>query len=204
MDTSRSMNETMTGSRIKGETKLSYMKKVVTSTISTINEFASIAVIRYGEFAHLVGRSGATEPFMWQHATKKHKDRITQEVNNMDVFGRSNWIIGFEFAFRLIRNSLRQINATSYDQQCELENIAVLFFSDGEYNMPAGVKDKEIVNLVSTNVAEIEKSGRYSIHPFFYSVGHANPDQVEKQISCDEAVNGYWSFVNGATSPAVS
>lgn len=56
MDTSRSMNETM--SKSSRETKLNYMKRAVTASISSLSERASIAVIRFGELAHLVGRPG--------------------------------------------------------------------------------------------------------------------------------------------------
>ena len=76
--------------------------------------------------------------------------------------------------------------------------------------LPADAQDNALLPgdrpkiIVSTNVAAIEKSGPYHLHSFLYSLGHTNPEQVEKQISCDEKVNGYWSPVTGATSPAVS
>lgn len=196
MDTSRSMNETM--STKTRETKLSYMKKAVTSAISTLSKRASIAVIRFGEYPEMVGRPGSTQPFLWRQATTEHKNRLVKSVNAIEVKGRSNWPAAFNFAFRLIRNSIDHSDARNI-HECDLENVALLFFSDGRYNMPAGVTDEEIVNTVSTNVERVETSGDYKMHTFLYSLGNTNKDQVEKQISC--AVGGYWTPVNSNIAP---
>ncbi len=77
------MNDIM--NKETGETKLSYMKKAVASVVSTLSQKASIAVIRFGEFASLVGRPGAESPFLWQQATDSHKERIIQDIHDIDV-----------------------------------------------------------------------------------------------------------------------
>ena len=198
MDTSRSMNETI--NKVTGETKLSFMKKTVTSTISTLSDSATIAVVRFGEEAMLVGRQGARPPFLWQKATPTYKEMLIKNITNLDVRGRSNWVSGFDLAFTLIKNSLEHIRATK-NNTCELENIALLFFSDGDYNLPAGATDEDIVNVVSSNVKEVEGMGDYHIQPFFYSIGNSDVNQVTKQISCDEDVDGYWAAVTGTITP---
>lgn len=196
MDTSRSMNITM--NKLTGQTKLSFMKKAVTSTVTSLSERASISVIRFGEEAFPVGRSGSAPPYLWQSATQKHKEAIINDVKSTQVRGRSNWIQGFNLAFRVIKNSLQQIKAQNNTGSCDLENIALLFFSDGIYNLPGNATDDDIVKAVSTQVEEIESMGDYHIHPFFYSLGNSDVDQVAKQISC--AVNGYWAPVIGSTA----
>ncbi|KAL9181305.1 hypothetical protein ACHAXT_010110 [Thalassiosira profunda] len=198
MDTSRSMNETLIRTTNGTETKLSYMKKAVRSTVRGLSERASVAVIRFGEFPSIVGRPGAEEPFFWKQATEEHRDDLVESINKINVQGRSNWVSAFNFAFSLIRNSLAHTKAKD-EYACELENIALLFFSDGGYNLPAGTSDDDVVELVSARVKEVEAAGDYHIHPFFYSLGNMDPDQVEKQISC--AVDGYWTPTTGSIAP---
>ena len=173
LDTSRSMNETLSKSLLPSETKLSFAKKSAIATINTLSERASISVIRFGEDAMPIGRKGSSPPFLWQKATKSHKKMIIEDINKIDTRGRSNWVSGFDFAFKVIENSLKYIEAKDNTTSCELENIALLFFSDGEYNLPAGVTDKEIVDVVSDHVKVIEGMGDYHIFPFFYSLGNS-------------------------------
>merc|ERR1719183_210796 len=104
------------------------MKKAVTSTVTSLSSRASISVIRFGEEAFPVGRSGSAPPYLWQSATQKHKEAIINDVESTQVRGRSNWIQGFNLAFRLIKNSLQQIKAQNSTGSCDLENIALLFF----------------------------------------------------------------------------
>lgn len=190
------MNNTM--NKLTGQTKLSFMKKAVTSTVSSLSERASVSVIRFGEEAFPVGRSGASAPYLWQSATQAHKEAIIKDVKSIQVRGRSNYIQGFNLAFRLIKNSLQQIQAQNNTGSCDLENIALLFFSDGILNLPGDAKDDDIVKLVSSQVNDIESMGDYHIHPFFYSLGNSDVNQVEKQLSC--AVDGYWEPVIGSTA----
>jgi len=194
MDTSRSMNSTI--NQKTGETKLSYMKKVVASTVSSLSDKASIAVIRFGELPSLVGRPGSSEPFLWRDATASHKKRLIQDIYKLDARGRSNWVSAFDFTFRLIKNSLRHIEARE-EYACKLENIAFLFFSDGEYNLPSKVTDEDIVDVVSSKVEHVEAMGDYHIHTFLYSIG--STDSLSKQIAC--AVDGYWTPVTSTMAP---
>ncbi|KAL7551755.1 hypothetical protein ACHAWF_014944 [Thalassiosira exigua] len=196
MDTSRSMNTTM---NVKtGETKLSYMKKAVTSTVSTLSDEASVAVIRFGELPQLVGRPGAQTPFLWRQATAAHKRRIIDDVQALEVQGRSNWMAAFKLAFGLIANSLLDIKSTK-EEACKLENIAVLFFSDGNYNMPLGVTEDDLVSKYSSGVAKVESFGDYKVHSFFYSLGDTDASQVSKKIAC--ASSGLFAPVTSETSP---
>ena len=86
---------------------------------------------------------------------------------------------------------MSHINATN-GQTCELENIGILFFSDGEYNLPQGMQDEELVDFFASGVTRIESMGEgdYHIHTFFYSIGNTNVDQPAKKIAC--ATDGYW------------
>ena len=220
------MNETLSKSLLPSETKLSFAKKSAIATINTLSESASISVIRFGEEAMPIGRKGSSPPFLWQKATKSHKKKIIDDIHKIDTRGRSNWVSGFDFAFKVIENSLKYIEATDNATSCELENIALLFFSDGEYNLPAGVTDKEIVDVVSDHVKVIEGMGDYHIFPFFYSLGNSGKpftfyqqyfyfneahylmlcfsprssidmNHVSKELSC--AVDGYWIPVKSDT-----
>lgn len=193
------MNETI--NTITGETKLSVVKNAAASTVAALSEKASIAVIRFGEVTDIIGQElGASpnSPNLWQKATSSHKETLIEEINAIDVSGRSNWVTGFNLAFELIRNSLRETRNVE-ENACELENVALLFFSDGSYNLPGGITDEEIVELVSSNVKEVESMGDYHLHTFLYSVGNTDTSQVMKQISC--AVDGYWTPVSGTMSP---
>ena len=60
MDTSRSMNETMSATSTR--TKLQFMKASVKNIISPLSSQASIAVLRFGEFPVLVGQPGTLPP----------------------------------------------------------------------------------------------------------------------------------------------
>lgn len=203
MDTSRSMNETINS--ITGETKLSFVKNAAVSAVSALSEKASIAVVRFGEVATIIGQEGndavvdglTNLPPLWQKATTDYKERLVAEINDIEVSGRSNWIAGYNFAFELIRNSLRK-NEDVDTYACELENIALLFFSDGSYNLPGGVTDEQIINFISSNVKEVEAMGDYHLHTFLYSVGNTDSNQIMKQISCE--VDGYWTSVSGKMS----
>lgn len=204
MDTSRSMNDTI--NTIKGETKLSFVKNAAISTISALSDKASIAVVRFGEVASIVGQGGIdgdvdgvlfNSPLFWQKATSDHKKRLIDEINGFDVSGRSNWMAGFDYTFELIRNSLQQ-NKDVDTYACELENVALLFFSDGIYNLPGGITDEQVINFVSSNVKDVEAMGDYHLHTFLYSVGNTDTNQIMKRISCE--VDGYWTPVSGKMS----
>ena len=202
------MNETI-NSITGSETKLSFVKNAAISTVSALSEKASIAVVRFGEVATIVGQEGNNvvvdgalltnnSPPLWQKATTDYKERLVAEINDIEVSGRSNWIAGYNFAFELIRNSLRK-NADVDTYACELENIALLFFSDGSYNLPGGITDEQVINFISSNVKEVEAMGDYHLHTFLYSVGNTDTNQIMKQISCE--VDGYWTSVSGKMSP---
>jgi len=195
MDTSRSMNTTM-NAKTK-ETRLMKMKKAVASTVATMSKNMSVAVIKFGEYPSMVGRPGSSQPFMWRRADKNYKQQLINDINAIDVMGRSNWVAAFDFAFKLIRNSLLHVESVG-NHACKLENVAFLFFSDGEYNLPNGVTDQEITDLVSSKVEQVENMGDYHVHPFLYSVGNQDTT-VTKEISC--AVDGYWTRVTSAMTP---
>ncbi len=200
------MNETINS--ITGETKLSFVKNAAVSVVSALSDKASIAVVRFGEVATIVGRDGndvvvdgessTKSPPLWQKATSDYKEILAAEINDIEVSGRSNWIAGYNFAFELIRNSLRK-NEDVDTSACELENIALLFFSDGSYNLPGEITDEQIINFISSNVKEVEAMGDYHLHTFLYSVGNTDTNQIMKQISCE--VDGYWTSVSGKMSP---
>lgn len=137
---------------------------------------------------------------MWQQATASHKNRIIQDINAMEVNGRSNWQVGFNFTFKLIENSLKHVQAKNIFS-CKLENIALLFFSDGLFNMPAGSTDDDLVRIVGHHVQKIESKGDFHIHPFFYSLGNSDVGQVAKQIACSSSVDGYWAPISSAIAP---
>jgi hypothetical protein len=185
------MNETL--NEKTNSTKLSFMKEAVISTVNALSVESSIAVIRFGESPELVGRR-STDPLLWEKATSVNKERIISYIENIEVNGRSDVVEGLELTFDLIRNSLNQINGQG-TQGCNLENIALLFFSDGDFN--TGNTKEEIVDSFSFYVEEVENMGDYHVATFLYSIG--NPNQVMKQISC--ALDGYWTPVLGTSTP---
>jgi len=197
LDTSRSMGEPLNAG--SNQTKLSYMKQSAIAVLNTLSSNDSIAVIRFAEIPRLVNRPSQLPPLIWEKASKTAVQNIINGVNELEVNGRSNWNEAFDFAFDLIDNSLNSVAAAGDEIYCDLENIAVLFFSDGEYNLPAGATDDSVVSLVSTRVNETENMGDYHVHMFLYSLGYNDPTGVEKQISC--AVDGYWKPVLLGTSP---
>lgn len=197
MDTSRSMSDFISDN--SNQTKIEYMKEVVGLTLGLLSDKDTVSVIRFGEAAKVVGRLGALPPHLWQAASKNYVNRLIQDVNAIEVMGRSNWMKGFDFAFDLIDNSLEKIIASDSDR-CKIENIALLFFSDGGMNLPLGITDAEVVEFFSSRVKSIESKGDFHLHPFLYTLGNDDPFQVAKQISCSS--QGYWRPINGETSAA--
>mmetsp|Transcript_1326 Transcript_1326/g.2174 ORF Transcript_1326/g.2174 Transcript_1326/m.2174 type:complete len:678 (+) Transcript_1326:203-2236(+) len=197
LDTSRSMGEKLNAR--SEQTKLSYMKQSVIAVLNTLSPNDSIAVIRFAEIPRLVNRPSQVPPYLWEKASKATVANIIDIVNALEVNGRSNWNDAFGFAFNLINNSLESNAAIGDESYCDLENIAVLFFSDGEYNLPAGATDESVVSFVSAKVTETENMGDNHVHMFLYTLGHNDPSGVEKKISC--AVDGYWKPVLQGTSP---
>ena len=200
LDTSRSMAEPL--SPRSNVTKLAYMKQSVIAVLNSLSSNDSIAVISFAEIARVVNRPSQLPPVLWDSASKETVENIIKSVNELQVQGRSNWNEAFEFAFNLINNSLESDTSVdeSYYEYCDLENIAVLFFSDGDYNLPAGATDKSLTDFVATKVNETENMGDYHVHMFLYTLGRNDPSDVEKKISC--AVDGYWKPVLQGTAPA--
>lgn len=196
LDTSRSMGERLNAR--SEQTKLSFMKQSAIAVLNSLSPNDSIAVIRFAEIPFLVNRPTQLPPYLWEKATKVNVENIIENVYALEVNGRSNWNDAFGFAFNLINNSLES-PAAGDESYCDLENIAVLFFSDGEYNLPAGATDESVVSFVSTKVNETESMGDNHVHMFLYTLGHNDPSGVEKKISC--AVDGYWKPVLQGTSP---
>lgn len=176
-------------------TMLSFMKEAVISTVKALSETSHVSVIRFGESPEMIGRP-STDPLLWEKATSENKERIITQIETIEVNGRSDVVQGLEFTFDLIRNSLNQSNVQD-TQACELENIALLFFSDGDFN--SGISNDEIVNAYSSYVEEVESLGDYHLATFLYSIGNTDPNQVMKQISC--AVDGYWTPVSSISTP---
>lgn len=172
-------------------TKLDYMKRVVTSTLTFLTDNDSVAVITFAENARVRGMSGQP-PYYWKPANSTNIEQLINEVNGLQPGGRSNWLEGFDEAFDLIERSLRR-NAYSVDE-CKVENVALLFYSDGDMNLPAGVTDTEVTQHVASRIKEIEGindvGADHQIYPFLYSIGNPDPLQTAKQISC--AASGIW------------
>ena len=92
------MNDTLNANT--GETKLSFVKNAAVSTISALSDKASIAVIRFGEVATIIGQyEGGSissssssvllnSPPLWQKATTDHKERLIDEISGIEVIGR--------------------------------------------------------------------------------------------------------------------
>jgi len=167
--------------------------------LKTLSSNDSIAVIRFAEIPSLVNRPNQPSPHFWEKASKAAVENIIESIGELEVNGRSNWNEAFGFVFDLIDYSLDSAAAAGEESYCDLENIAVLFFSDGDYNMPDGATDESVVSLVSTRVNQTESKGDYNVHMFLYSLGHNDAFGVEKKISC--AVDGYWKPVILGTSP---
>lgn len=197
LDTSRSMGEPLNAN--SEQTKMAYMKQSAIAVLKTLSPNDSIAVIRFAEIPTLANRPFQLPPYLWEKASKANVESIIESINELKVNGRSNWNDAFDFAFGLIKNSLESAAVGGDESSCALENIAVLFFSDGDYNLPAEATDESVVSFVSTKVEETEKMGDYHVHMFLYSLGHSDASGVEKQISC--AVDGYWKPVLRGVSP---
>ena len=171
------------------------MKQAVISTVNALSAESSVAIVRFAESPELVGRS-STDPLLWDKATSVNKERIISFIENIETNGRSDVVEGLELTFDLIRNSLNRINGQD-TQVCKLENIALLFFSDGDFNSEN--TNEEIVDSFSSYVDEVQNLGDYHVATFLYSIGNTDPNQVMKQISC--AVNGYWTPVSSMSTP---
>ena len=77
-----------------------------------------------------------------------------------------------------------------------MKNVLFLFFLDSEYNLPNGVTDQEIIDLVSLEVEQVKKCGRLSCSFILYSIG--NQDTIfTKEIAY--AVDGHWAGVTTRT-----
>lgn len=191
MDTSRSMNAPLN----ENATKLSFMKDAVIATVRALSELASISVIQFGESAEVVGPLATDDPLLWVSAIPENKDRIISAITNIQVNGRSNVNSAIQFTFDLIRKNLISGEDTN---ECGLENIALLIFSDGDYTT-MNISNDNIVDIFVSNVNDIETLGDYTLATFLYSIGNTNPNQVMKEISC--AVDGYWTPVSDTSTP---
>lgn len=102
--------------------------------------------------------------------------------------------------FDLVDASLKKIVLDNKDD-CKVENIGLLFFSDGEMNLPGDVTDAEITDYVASRIQSAEAisaNGDFQIHSFLYSIANTNPEQLSKKISC--AAGGIWKPLTEGTS----
>lgn len=192
LDKSLSMGELM-GTGNSTITKLDYMKRIVTHTLRFLTDNDSVAVVTFAENARVRGVIGLEPPFYWKPANSSNIEQLINEVNALIPSGRSNWIEGFDKAFDLIRRSLSR-NAYKPNDECKVENVALLFYSDGDMNLPAGITDAEVTQYVVSRIQGIEgindEGADLQIYPFLYSIGNPDPRQTAKQISC--AASGIW------------
>ena len=182
------MNPSLNSTR----TKLEYMKYLVTYTMSQLADEDTLSVVTFSENALVRGHSGESRPYYWKPANSSNVQLLIDEVNALQSSGRSNWMEGFDVTFNLIDESLRRIVANNEDE-CKVENVALMFFSDGDMNLPAGITGAEVTKYVETRIKmseAISTTGDFHIHPFLYTLGNASPKQVAKDISC--ASNGIW------------
>jgi hypothetical protein len=125
-------------------------------------------------------------------ASTENIERLINEVTGMTAMGRSNWMGGFDAAFNLIDNSLEQI-ATNGTHDCMVENVALLFFSDGDMNLPIGVTNRQVTEFVTDRIESAESlnsEGLFKIYPFFYSIANTDPEQLANTMSCP--TGGIW------------
>ena len=199
LDKSLSMGEPINANSNETVTKLDYMKRAVKSIMGFLTENDSVAVVTFSETARVRGHAGIAPPYYWKPANFTNIQQLMNEVDALQPSGRSNWIEGFDTAFDLIELSLENIAASN--EECTIENVGLLFFSDGYMNLPVGITDIEVTKYVETriNSAEaISRTGDFQIHPFLYSIGNPSPKQAAKEISC--ASNGLWKPVLDDTS----
>lgn len=152
----------------------------------------TFAVITFAENAHIRGTNEKDPPFYWKPANNSNIQLLIDEVDALQASGRSNWLEGFDLAFDVIDNSLEHINSNGTDE-CKVENVALLFFSDGAMNLPVGITDQDIIQFVASRVRSAEaigEGGDFYVHPFYYSVANDDPLQLTKDISC--ASGGIW------------
>lgn len=161
----------------------------------------TFAVITFAENAHIRGTNEKDPPFFWKPANNSNIQLLIDEVDALQASGRSNWLEGFDLAFDVIDNSLEHINSNGTDE-CKVENVALLFFSDGAMNLPVGITDQEIIQFVASRVRSAEaigEGGDFYVHPFYFSVANDDPIQLTKDISC--ASGGIWKPLTEEMGP---
>ena len=137
--------------------------------------------------------------YYWQPANDSNIEELIDKVNALQPSRRSNWLEGFTVAFDLIDNSLL-IDVNSTQDGCKVENVGLLFFSDGDMNLPQGITNLEVTKFVETRILAAEAiSDDIQIYPFLYSIANADPLQAAKEISC--ATNGLWKPLTEEMGP---
>lgn len=180
-------------------TKLDYMKQVVKTIMRFLTDNDSVAVVTFAETARVRGHAGIAPPYYWKPANVTNVQQLMDEVDALQPSGRSNWIEGFDETFDLIEFSLKNIVASN--KACAIENVGLLFFSDGDMNLPAGITDPEVTKYVQARIKSAEAistTGDFQIHPFLYSIGNPSQKQAAKEISC--ASNGLWKPIVADTT----
>jgi hypothetical protein len=149
-------------------------------------------VVTFAETARVRGYNGVDPLYHWMPANVTNVARLISEIDAMQPSGRSNWMEGFDVTFNLIENSLKTIAENDKDD-CNVENVGLLFFSDGDMNLPAWITSDEVTKYVETRIKSAEaisETGDYQIHPFLYSISNEEPKQTAKDISC--VSHGIW------------
>lgn len=120
----------------------------------------------------------------------------------MTAVGRSNWMGGFDAAFNLIDNSLEQI-ATNGTHDCMVENVALLFFSDGDMNLPIGVTNRQVTEFVTDRIESAESlnsegpraTRKYNVMSYWWNLEAAHRGCGSFQ--CNRGIPDFIFYPNG-------
>jgi uncharacterized protein YegL len=149
LDTSKSM---------EGQ-PMELLKEAAKRIIQTLTVADRVTIVTFGDYAEVIGDSSHL-----YEASNENIQVLLEYVDNLDASGVTNMYDAFETAFRVLKES-EEAGSTV---DC---NSAILFFTDGELNIPSqpNIDNQAVLDLVARGLNETSNGHRTVL--MTYSVG---------------------------------
>jgi hypothetical protein len=151
---------------------LELLKEAAKRIVQTLTVADRVTIVTFGDFAEVIG--GTTHLYV---ATNENIQVLLEYIDNIEADGVTNMYDAFETTFRVLKESEEAgstVNCSS----------AILFFTDGELNIPSqpDIDNQAILDLVATGLNETSNG-----HPMLlmtYSVGSSATHKLPSLLAC--------------------
>lgn len=167
---------------------LKHAAKVIVNTLTVTDR---VVIVPFSDTATTIAdRSPNGDEILFQ-ATQENKAKLVQAIDDLEAFGRTNFLSAFEAAFQVFNNT----HSGELTKDC---TTAVLFLTDGRMSHPPNVTEDQALETITGYVTRMEEQTENPVFLFTYSVAFDEVvHEFPKRLACSTK-DGVWSRIGEA------